>query len=577
MENKEPKFEDTEPVWEETTPVTENDTFQASKEDESLFDDPVTALSAAVTNPFQMGPRLDALYETVTGVNEDKSFDEKVAEAKAYRELLEKYNPKSYAAGAIGRELATSAVGLPVKVVQGLGVAAKAAPVVASLLTNVAQGAVTGAGESDTSLTQDPEQFLKDVGTGALTGVVGTGAGEVLQFVGKKAVPFLKESAEKSAVASLGFNKNQLKKLKKQSPDDFEGILKAGRFALDKGITGGWKGSEGRFEKIQELVSENEDILSDALRKMDESGTEMFSKSIDEIKEEALQAYRAKNTIAGKSRTKASDEESFKNALDMLTRYDDPTRMQSKLLASDLQAEKIALNEAGKYAKIEDANTTIPATVDAARALRTQYKKAIEDYAKLTGSLTGEELADIKNVNKDLGMLYDLRTSAEDQVLKQFKGEKSEGAGSIIQAAGLLNLDPKLLAIKPVKQAISDYWDSVAAGGKDLTRKIGEGLAKQSDKLPLQSGFRTAGTGLTKEAIRRKGVVAEVAPETQEETAALSEEARQIQDPKAQQLADVLEKASQAGDQKRKSLMFSLMQDKDYRRLLNELKQKKGQ
>jgi hypothetical protein len=565
-------------------------------EEAANFDDPLAALSAAVSNPFQMGPRLDAAAESLlekvypgkspedvnkelreqgfTGDIQPRDFDEKVAEARAYREMLEKYNPKSYGLGAVGREIGTSLVGLPIKAAQGLGIAAKYAPLAAGAATNVIQGALTGAGESQASLTQDPAQLLEDTLIGASIGGAFGVAGEGLQKIGKAAVPFFKEAAETKAVQGLGYTKKQLKNIKKSNKADFEKILEQGRYALDKKIVTPFSSPEDRFEKIQDLVGENENILNDALTKMDSvlsnepKSLERFGKSINDIKQQALDSFLEKNPNA-----KQPDVDSFKKALDVLSDYGDDVMGNIKLSPKDLQAEKIALNTAGKYADIGNTGTTVSTTVDAARALRDQYKNTIEDYGRLSGTISGEEATNIKNVNKELGDLYRLREAAENQVLNELKGSSGTKPGDVMMGLGIAGMDPKLLAAKGISDITGKYGRGLLATGADTLKSGFDMVTKQSDNLPLQSVIKTAATAAGKWKAT-ENVVADVKPETPEQTAMLSQQVRQIKDPKAQQLADLLQKASQGGEQKRNSQLFSIMQDKDYRKLLNELKLK---
>ncbi len=565
----------------------EEEEYQANlnKDKQEVQPRPIAAAASALSNAFSIGDELKAgvesllpnptkeideklLAEGFTGDLQPKPYSDLLSEYQAKREQLKTENPVAYGIGATARELALAPLAVPAKALGALGTAAKvAAPVVSSAI----QGGLEGFGESEATLAQDPLQVAKDTGTGLLTGgAFGTG-GELLQTGLQKAAPMLQERAQESAAKALGYSKKQIKKiLKEKGEKGLEEVRALGQKAMDEKIVTPFSKPETRFEKIQEIIDSKEESLTSALQRMQDlfasepKNLERFGKSIDDIKESALTNFLENNPNA-----KKADIDSFKKALDTLSDYGDEYMGKLKLSPSDLQAEKIALNQSGKF----DSETNPNAVVEAARSLRTEYKKAIEDYAKLAGTIKDEAPEQISKINQDLGKLYEMRKAAEDSVASGLsRGGKSEKVGSLLQGVAITQMNPALLAALGYSDIMDKYGAGIGASLKSgasklsqkMTEPIGAGLSSFAQSTSREAG-KLATDKLTDNSSQ------DIVQKSPEDFSMMAEKAMQGGTPEDLELAELLNITSQQTGVQKTASIFKMMQNPKYRERLKKL------
>lgn len=481
-------------------------------------------------------------------------------EAKANRSAMEleqeKAQPTASMIGTGAGLLATA----PMTMLKGAKVLGKALPVAEAGL----QAGIAGFGESEGSILNDPGTLIQDTLGGS---ALGLGLGKVGQEVASGISSLGKtilDSSKVNALKALGYTKNQLKKIKGNSKD-FEKIKDVGGKAQDLGLTSPFMTNEGRYEKIQDLISQNEDKLTSKLANIDtnlQSNPDLFNElkvAKSEIEDGAIDQFKKQNP-------EASDEtvNKFVDAIKkMTTKADDPDFLN----ATKLQAKKIALNQEGRYNKLDDVN----ASVDAARNLRSQYKSAIERYGELVNQKTGADTTDIKNINKDLGDLFEMRKAAEDNALKDLSGKMSLPSKAGV-GFSLLDLNPKALAAGTAVDIISKYGQGIASSSK---RASGDFLKNNANSLTSSVAEVSSREG-TRNLLQNNNVnsISEKSPEAINQLALKSV---QKYGKDGEKLSNLLKIISQKSNQGRTAAIFGMMQNPDYRSKLNELNEEEPQ
>lgn len=547
---------------------------------------PIAAAASALSNPFGLGDELQAGIESMlpnptkeideqlkaqgfTGDLQPKPYSDLLTQYQAKREQLKKDNPAAYGAGAVAREAALAPLAVPAKALGALGVGAKiAAPIVSSAI----QGGLEGFGESQTTLAQDPLQVAKDVGTGVATGGIFGLGGELVQTGLQKAAPMLKESAQESAAKALGYSKKQIKKiLKDKGQRGIEEVRALGQKAMDEKIVTPFSTPESRFEKLNELTESKEEQLTSALKRMQDlfasepKNLERFGKSINDIKDQAMNQFLERNPNA-----KKADIDSFRKALDTLSDYGDDYMGNLKLSPSDLQAEKIALNQSGKF----DSETNPNAAVEAARSLRSEYRKAIEDYAKLAGTMKDEAPEQISKINQDLGKFYEMRKAAEDNVASQLaRGGKSEKVGSLLEGVAIANMNPTLLAALGYSNLMSKYGAGLGASGKMTASNVAKGLTTPIKGMAsaVQASVVEAGKLATDKQVDNN--IDSITAKDSEQLQMMAEKALMGPDQEDKELAELLNLAAQKNGVQKTANIFKIMQNPKYRDRLKKLNQ----
>jgi hypothetical protein len=121
------------------------------------------------------------------------NYSQNMADLSAKAGIAKAVNPKSYGLGAVGGALAPLAI-------PGVGEAMEAAPIA----TNAALGAANAV--SDTDLLKNPQEALKQAGTGATIGGV---LGKIMP-TGKAAADSLESFANKKTIQSMGAKPGEL-------------------------------------------------------------------------------------------------------------------------------------------------------------------------------------------------------------------------------------------------------------------------------------------------------------------------------------------------------------------------------
>lgn len=590
MKNKEPKWDETTPTWDETSDISEE--IPETVLDKAKFADrPLEAAAAAFGNPFQLGPKLDVLAQDILAklpnspenVNEalraqgftgdiqpPAPAEEREKEAKAYRALLEKYNPAAYGVGAVARELPLSYVGVPAK---ALGVTGKAIPGLANVINTLGQGAIVGGATSD---AETPFELASDIAGGATESIPFALGGAAMQKTLEGLPKPLRSSADESYLKTLGYSKKDIKNiLEKEGPEGIEKLRKLGRKAKDVGIITPFSSPQSRFEKLDDLIKSKESELGSILQETQKTydlipGLPKFSLEDvrDEILNEYVESYKKRNAGV----TPPLDSlENFKKALNKITERAEGFHTK-KLGPIELQGSKVSLNEASKF----NAGDNPSDVIEAARLFRTKLKQKIEDSQDLTQDITKSSSAKIKDVNKTLGEYYKMQEATENALAKELKG----GGGELRNTAegmALLGIDPRLFAAKTYADLKPKYGSALGGAAKDATASTAEFLTKR----PASTGVLAPTSAVEKfskslsgvaPAIEKDQAIAKIEPKDKEESAQLAERVLQSGEPDSEGLANLLNIMSNSGEQKRKAVMFDIMQRKNYRELLDKIK-----
>lgn len=510
---------------------------------------PLDAAMAGLGDTFGFGDEAQAAIESILP-NPTKEIDEQlgikpplysdlVSQYKARREKLAEENPLAYY-GAKGAGMIGTA---------GIGAGSP-------ILSGIALGALQGAGESEGSIMQDPSQLGKDIATGAGLGLAGGTIGKGLGSLMSRGAAATGEAAKESAVKALGFTKKQLKEIKKSSKD-FERIKELGEYALEKDLVGPLTSPADRLEKLKELKGVKEEDLRKAL-------TEIQGEFLTnpELQQQALTLNKIKELAKASTKkptTKAAEEEAIDKSLKVLSNYADEAKMSQPLSPLDLQAEKVALNEAGRFSKLDD----LTASVEGARALRNQYKKAIEQYSDLV-SQKNPDAKKIKDINEELGKLAELSKPTEDKALAELVS-KPDALNRAALAGSIFTGDPKIVAARALADKASDLFMGAAPGSLKATSNVMKSLAPVTPATTAASG-RALQTEFQKDNNTQSLVNME--PQQLQQ---MAESIASSSDPIDRQLSDLLNIASQKTGVQKNASIFKLMQDPKYRLRLKEL------
>lgn len=487
-------------------------------------------------------PEIDKqlLAQGFTGdIGKKPSYSDLVSQYKAKREKLAEESPLAYY-GAKGAGMIGTA---------GIGAGSP-------ILSGIALGALQGAGESEGSIVQDPTQLGKDIATGAGLGFAGGAIGKGLGSLMSRGATATGEAAKESAVRALGFTKKQLKEIKR-SAKDFEKIKDLGEYALEKDLTGPFTSPASRLEKLKELKALKEQDLTKALT--DIQGEFLTN---PELQQQALTLNKIKELAKASTKkptTKAAEEEAIDKALKTLSDYTDEARMAQPLTPLELQAEKVALNEAGRFAKVDD----LTASVEGARALRSQFKKAIEQYSDLI-SQKKPDAKKIKDINEELSKIAELSKPAEDKALAELVS-KPDALNRAALAGSIFTGDPSIVGARAAADIASDVFTGAAPGALKAASKTMEKVAKIT---PVTTA--TSSRALQSEFQKNNDTTSLVDMEPQR-LQQMAESIASSTDPVDQQLSDLLNIASQKTGVQKNASIFKLMQDPKYRLRLKEL------
>lgn len=450
-------------------------------------------------------------------------------------DAAEQANPKTFMAGQVGGGIAPAVLAAP----EAIG--AKALAKVGALA-----GAVSGAGTSKADLTEgEVMPFVKDVGSNAAIGsILNVLGGKVAEKLGAGA---LEKTAAERAVKATGATKSQVKNLMK-SPPSAEGgnrLLEQGKNLLSKNdftdspiVTLGAT-AEDVLTRSEDLLQKSGEKIGSILNKLDDqySVTQQFLKedffnpesAIQEIK--TLQNTLTKNGQPQKT-TKVEFEE-LQNIIDDIAAYGNtPINFKEANEIKKLVSRK-AYDDKGNLSnelmgqvraivndKIEQAADTVTQKIGDPK-LYQDYLTAKDFYRTAKDSVnaaTGKVAGNL--VNRDLG-ITDYMTG--------LGGAMAHGTPAGIAAAATHKL-------------AKTYGNSSMAVGANVLSSISKSL-----------------TTVPKEALDGAGK-------------ALIQSGNPINS----RVGRVLVEASQRDDVGKNALIFSLMQNPEYREVLKGLMSDEG-
>lgn len=486
---------------------------------------------------------------------EDPTYNQLVAENQARRELLKKYNPRAYGTGSVAGIAATLPLGLGAEGAQAVRAGAEAlplvgkavAPLAAPALEGLGLGAMSAAGDSQGSLSQDPMQLATDSLKGGGLGLgIGAGAGMLGNSFAKSEKQLQKE-AQLSALPAFGLTAIDTKKLAMKDKQEL------GQAILDNKLITPMSGPGEALEKLKQLREAKEKELGDTLGSLTNVLGPNRKKLADSIKDK----IKKDNPYIPKE-----DRDKMLEKVDEWV-LQDPNELSTSLNvpSSELQGKKVALND---YIKPTGFNNDTPSNLlQTYIDIRQGYRKSLENMSDEASQLPGNEALNLGQTNKELGQFYKLEDSAEKAANKDLY--KSDiGPSTKLGVIGS--------ALK------GDLGGAIAGLGLDSLASN----SKNIKALSYQKAANMAGnaTPLVEKAERVSARLAggdapadvhTVSDKTPDQLKALSQQSLAKYGNKAAKLAQVLDKAADRPEQSRKALMFSLMQNPEYRTMLNEL------
>jgi hypothetical protein len=485
----------------------------------------------------------DAIPTALNVLTGSGKFDDVVKSYKAGRDIsrdafkaAEEANPKTFMGGQIAGGILPAIAAAP----EAIGAKALAQ-------SGAAIGAITGAGTSEADLTEgEVTPFVKDVGTnaavGALLNVLG---GKVAEKFGAKG---LEKTATERAVKATGVNKSQMKNLLKTITEEVsdDKIVKTTRLQqhgknllaksdfLDSPVVTMGATAEDVLERSQKLLEKSGEEIGNILNKLDSQ----YSIDNPKIREHFFNPVKAIDKI------KAIQDQFVKNG------------------------EVVPLYEA-EFNKLQKAIDTIakygnnPINFSEANVLKSLISKtAYNNEGSLTDELMGSVRAIINDQIEEAADTVAQKVG-NPQILEQYLTAKdfyrtakdaiNASTGKV--AGNLVNRDLGItdyMAGIGAAAAHGSPTGLVTAGAHKLAKTYGNAvIASGANKL---SAFSKTLTGAPKEALKSTGE-------------ALIQSGDQI----STRLGRILIEASNRDDIGRNAVVFSLMQNPDYRKALESL------
>lgn len=337
-------------------------------------------------NNFPLAPQAIAAGEAATGLSDKGGYSKDLSDWKLKASEAKAANPISYGAGAVSGAVAPAFI-------PGVGEALEASPIAGNAILGAANAV------SDTDLTKNPEDTLKQAAIGAGTGAATAG---LVGALAPKAES-LENLASKKAVQSV---------------------------EMPSGIVGAMEPEErqelGQFLQENNLVGKDKSAVLEQARKL----SDQFGDKIGEIGEEAgalgvdpEDHYKAVNDLLEKGgqyqglankEAKALARDYKAGANDILNLPDNPTWPDIQKLKE--QYGKIAFDSKGEI-KSEGAKDTYFALKDMLKSiadkaqdnpkLGDEYKAALAGYSRMQPIESGLEKsvdADLRGAGQGMGV-----------------------------------------------------------------------------------------------------------------------------------------------------------------------------
>lgn len=492
-------------------------------------------------NQFGLAPAVEGAMrageEAYSEPNKEKiSLDSLLASYRSKRDAskqkfkeAEEANPKSYLAGNVAGGLALPIPGASTK---GLG---------ALLARGVGIGALAGAAGSEADLTRldEPEQRAAlghDVAMGAGFGVAGEAAGRSLKGIAEKAAPYLKEKGSELASKVYGLNKSLATK---ELGAQMAGKSGVGETLINQGLLKPLESSKSALKNVNDMIDKQGEatagIRAVVAKQLQEKNATLpdFKDDLQQVKDKFTQELQG---VPG------GDEK-----LGQITRRIDEVAPKWNLRKNDIEG----LNDYKQniYKQLSSTDYTkqsneIPEMTELNKTLAQVLRSRTEAMAEAAQPGLGDIL---KQENAKLGNLMDAQSSIKGSAIKDLS------SGSLGTAA---------------KYGMEQGLKAGAVG----TYRLGQGLAKVSPGISVaghlaESAARSPTNVMGFKSDNPSAVYSALPPQ------ALQEKANKYamsQDPKEQELARMLSNVASKPARERDAMIFSLMQQPQYRKMLRE-------
>lgn len=412
-----------------------NDMSAMSDEELEKIANPPGMLESGLRGAAQ-GATLGFADEIAGGVESlftDKTYDQARDESRSNFKRAKDANPSTYLTGEVGGGLATAlAGGAPATLAKG---------VIAGAGLGGLAGIGGSEGEDAIEVTKDG---LKGAGIGAAGGAVAHGVSKAVPWAMKSAGEKLKALAEMRAVKSLGGSKKAMEALKRT--DGAEARL--GRNLLDKKVVSPFASKETMASRLDDAVMGSTDDLSGELKRVSELQGRVTP-------EQALQLEASKfNPKASAEALKGKMAEDFSMVPQKIRDsqgevIDEWLSQPGSMDVMDAQKFKTQMQKWIKDPAYHNSNPGV--AQETLKGIRSQIKSGIEKNADTAAEIFGEQGGKIKNINQDLGGMFQGQDMLEDAVARGSKNRTfsltdyvsgnagAAGAGPIGWAAALGN------------------------------------------------------------------------------------------------------------------------------------------
>lgn len=480
---------------------------------------------------------LETGYEAYQEPNKEKiSLDSLLASYRSKRDAVkekfkeaEEANPKSYLAGNVAGGLALPIPGASTK---GLG---------ALLARGAGIGAAAGIASSEGDLTRldEPEQreaLAKDAAMGAGFGLAGESIGRGLRGIADKAGPYLKEKGSELASKVYGLNKTLASK---ELGSQMAGRSGIGETLIEKGLLKPGASAKSALGNVNDMIDKQAEatagIRSEAAKALQLKNVEL-PKFDDEL-------AQVKDKFARQLEGVAGGEEKY----NQISRAIDNVAPKFNIRKNDIEG----LNDLKQNIYKQLSNTDyiknsneIPEMTELNKTLANILKKRTETMAEAAQPGLGAKL---QQANSELGNLMDAQSSIKTSAIKDLS---SGSLGTAARYAAEQGLKAGSVATFRAGQGFEKAAPAIAGAGK-----MAEALGRTPTNL---MGFKSD---------KPAAVYSQMPPEVIQEKA---NKYAMSQDPKEQELARMLSNLAAKPARERDAMIFSLMQQPQYRKMLNE-------
>ncbi|MFP4142191.1 MAG: hypothetical protein ACLFT7_02465 [Thermoplasmata archaeon] len=352
----------------------------------------------------------------------------------------------------------------------------------------------------------------------------------------------IRENAKKEIEEIIGEMEQRIEVLveKGYDIDDGKEALENARSEIEKDLVGSWKSLQGRLDKINDLYAET--ILSEAFEKLDEEIKEAEdigapTKPIKEMKEEAQKLKRENNIIEVENilddALEKIEEAKFDKVLNTIAESREDF-IKAKEMGADIERPMELLKKARNSLKNDDYKEALE-----------WAKKGREEVEELTDKL--EELKNEVQKKRDeinkLEEVFEGDFSSLEEILEEAKS-KLEQKSPEEAVSKLEELDEKIEETSRTKvEEISEEFEKLNETAKNLGIDVGD-LSKQQEKckkkIVSSDYFQAAKMGIS----GKKSVEKKVREKVEDENQRISEgveNLKELDEETATEVSELLE------------------------------------